>query len=138
MNLFHRFPTHSRGREPVLQSQSLFSTLQGIRELALLTEDQVNILQDGYLFLRRVENLLQCIDDQQTQTLPERLLNQARLAWGMGFADWPAFYQVLSQKWFAVHQIFTEQIGQEDDSENIDVFDEIYITLWQSELSKKN
>ncbi len=37
----------------------------------------------------------------------------------------------------AVHQIFTEQIGQEDDSENIDVFDEIYITLWQSELSKE-
>lgn len=125
------------GREPVLQSQSLFSTLQGIRELALLTEDQVNILQDGYLFLRRVENLLQCIDDQQTQTLPEEALNQARLAWGMGFADWPAFYQVLSQKMAAVHQIFTEQIGQEDDSENIDVFDEIYITLWQSELSKE-
>ena len=125
------------GREPVLQSQSLFSTLQGIRELALLTEDQVNILQDSYLFLRRAENLLQSIDDQQTQTLPEDALNQARLAWGMGFADWPAFYQVLSQKMAAVHQIFTEQIGQEDDTENNDVFDEIYITLWQSELSKE-
>lgn len=125
------------GREPVLQSQSLFSTLQGIRELALLTENQVNILQDSYLFLRRVENLLQSIDDQQTQTLPEDALNQARLAWGMGFADWPAFYQVLSQKMAAVHQIFTEQIGQEDDTENNDVFDEIYITLWQSELSKE-
>ncbi|HGN2570379.1 TPA: bifunctional [glutamate--ammonia ligase]-adenylyl-L-tyrosine phosphorylase/[glutamate--ammonia-ligase] adenylyltransferase [Providencia rettgeri] len=125
------------GREPVLQSQSLFSTLQGIRELALLTEDQVNILQNSYLFLRRAENLLQSIDDQQTQTLPEEALNQARLAWGMGFADWPAFYQVLNQKMSAVHQIFTEQIGQEDDTENTDAFDEIYITLWQSELSKE-
>ncbi|MEY0764930.1 MULTISPECIES: bifunctional [glutamate--ammonia ligase]-adenylyl-L-tyrosine phosphorylase/[glutamate--ammonia-ligase] adenylyltransferase [Providencia] len=125
------------GREPVLQSQSLFSTLQGIRELALLTEDQVDILQDGYLFLRRVENLLQSIDDQQTQTLPEDTLNQTRLAWGMGFADWPEFYQLLSQKMAAVHQIFTEQIGQEDDTENTDAFDEIYITLWQSELSKE-
>ncbi|HEC8324545.1 TPA: bifunctional [glutamate--ammonia ligase]-adenylyl-L-tyrosine phosphorylase/[glutamate--ammonia-ligase] adenylyltransferase [Providencia rettgeri] len=125
------------GREPVLQSQSLFSTLQGIRELALLTEEQVNILQDGYLFLRRVENLLQSIDDQQTQTLPDDSLNQTRLAWGMSFADWPAFYLVLSQKMAAVHQIFTEQIGKEDDSENTDAFDEIYITLWQSELSKE-
>ncbi len=86
------------GREPVLQSQSLFTTLQGIRELALLTDDQVDTLQDSYLFLRRVENLLQSIDDQQTQTLPDDDLNQARLSWGMGYSDWQTFYHVLSQK----------------------------------------
>lgn len=125
------------GREPVLQSQSLFLTLQGIRELALLADEQVDILQDSYIFLRRVENLLQSINDEQTQTLPEDALNQARLAWGMNFTDWSSFYQVLSQKMAAVHQIFTEQIGQDDDDEQTDTFDEIYITLWQSELSKE-
>ncbi|TOM56602.1 hypothetical protein CGH73_27300, partial [Vibrio parahaemolyticus] len=78
--------------------QSLFTTLQGIRELALLTDDQVDTLQDSYLFLRRVENLLQSIDDQQTQTLPDDDLNQARLSWGMGYSDWQTFYHVLSQK----------------------------------------
>ncbi|EJD6663445.1 bifunctional [glutamate--ammonia ligase]-adenylyl-L-tyrosine phosphorylase/[glutamate--ammonia-ligase] adenylyltransferase [Providencia sp. CRE-3FA-0001] len=125
------------GREPVLQSQSLFTILQGIRELALLTDDQVDTLQDSYLFLRRVENLLQSIDDQQTQTLPDDDLNQARLSWGMGYSDWQTFYHVLSQKMAAVHLIFAEQIGQDDEDEGSDTFNEIYITLWQSELSKE-
>ena len=125
------------GREPVLQSQSLFTTFQGIRELALLPDNQLDILQDSYIFLRRVENLLQSIDDQQTQTLPDDALNQARLAWGMNFANWAGFYASLSEKMVAVHQIFTEQIGQDDDAEDAGNFDEIYITLWQSDLSKE-
>ena len=126
------------GREPLLQSQSLFVTLQGIRELSLLPDDQVDTLQESYIFLRRVENLLQSIDDQQTQTLPDDCLNQARLAWGMHFQSWHEFYQVLTQKMAVIHQIFTEQIGEDDDERDEAVgCDEIYITLWQSDLSKE-
>ncbi|MBP6122977.1 MULTISPECIES: bifunctional [glutamate--ammonia ligase]-adenylyl-L-tyrosine phosphorylase/[glutamate--ammonia-ligase] adenylyltransferase [Providencia] len=125
------------GREPALQSQSLFLTFQGIRELALLPIEQVDTLEESYLFLRRIENLLQSIDDQQTQTLPDDTLNQARLAWGMGFASWLDFHCVLAQKMTAVHHIFTEQIGQDDDEDTTGELDEIYITLWQSELSKE-
>ncbi|MGJ3354212.1 bifunctional [glutamate--ammonia ligase]-adenylyl-L-tyrosine phosphorylase/[glutamate--ammonia-ligase] adenylyltransferase [Providencia sp. Je.9.19] len=125
------------GREPVLQSQSLFATLQAIRDLTLLPDEQVVILEDSYIFLRRVENLLQSIDDQQTQTLPDDNLNQTRIAWGMGFTDWHAFYQALTQKMAAVHHIFTEQIGQDDEADDTNTCDEIYITLWQSELSKE-
>ncbi|MDV5226506.1 bifunctional [glutamate--ammonia ligase]-adenylyl-L-tyrosine phosphorylase/[glutamate--ammonia-ligase] adenylyltransferase [Providencia rettgeri] len=125
------------GREPALQSQSLLQAMQGIIELGLLPESQVEQLQSTYLFLRRVENLLQSIDDQQTQTLPDEPLDQARLAWGMGFTHWQPFYQVLKQNMSEVHQIFTEQIGQDDDEETKDSFDEIYITLWQGELAKE-
>jgi glutamate-ammonia-ligase adenylyltransferase len=39
-------------------------------------------LAQAYLFLRRLENLLQSINDEQTQTLPGDELNRARLAWG--------------------------------------------------------
>lgn len=125
------------GREPVLQSQSLLLAMQGIIELGLLPEPQVEQLQRTYLFLRRVENLLQSIDDQQTQTLPDDPLDQARLAWGMGFADWDTFYPVLKQNMALVHQIFTEQIGQDDEEETKDSFNEIYITLWQGGLAKE-
>ena len=38
-------------------------------------------------FLRRLENLLQSINDEQTQTLPQDELNRARLAWGMHTDD---------------------------------------------------
>lgn len=125
------------GREPALQSQSLFTALQGIEELTLLPTQQVTQLQDSYIFLRRLENLLQSIDDQQTQTLPDDALNQARLAWGMGFANWADFYQQLSTKMATVHQIFAEQIGSDDEEDQVEECHEAYITLWQSELSKE-
>ncbi|UMX79422.1 hypothetical protein MJ575_25500 [Klebsiella pneumoniae] len=35
-----------------------------------------------------LENLLQSINDEQTQTLPQDELNRARLAWGMATDDW--------------------------------------------------
>ncbi|MDE5307365.1 bifunctional [glutamate--ammonia ligase]-adenylyl-L-tyrosine phosphorylase/[glutamate--ammonia-ligase] adenylyltransferase [Providencia stuartii] len=47
------------------------------------------------------------------------------------------FYQELMQKMAMVHHIFTEQIGQDDEEERQDSFDEIYITLWQGELTKE-
>ena len=64
-------------------------------ELGLLEAEQVRALSAAYLFLRRLENLLQAIGDQQTQTLPQDALDQARLAYGMGLADWPALMATL-------------------------------------------
>ncbi|MFW2168248.1 bifunctional glutamine synthetase adenylyltransferase/deadenyltransferase, partial [Enterobacter cloacae complex sp.6722794] len=77
------------------------------------------------------------IDDQQTQTLPDDALNQARLIWGMGFTSWSEFYQQLSAMMTSVHQIFAEQIGSDDEEDRAEECDEAYITLWQSELSKE-
>lgn len=77
------------GREPSLQSRSLLPTLSAIAELHLLSENDAEQLRVAYLFLRRLENLLQSINDEQTQTLPSDELNRARLAWAMDFADWP-------------------------------------------------
>lgn len=77
------------GREPSLQSRSLLPTLSVIAALHLLSENDAEQLRVAYLFLRRLENLLQSINDEQTQTLPSDELNRARLAWAMDFADWP-------------------------------------------------
>ncbi len=67
------------GREPSLQSRSLLPTLDAIAALHLLPENDVAQLRVAYLFLRRLENLLQSINDEQTQTLPADDLNRARL-----------------------------------------------------------
>ncbi len=69
------------GREPALQQRAL-PTLAAIDELHLLPEGDATLLRAAYLFLRRLENLLQSINDEQTQTLPQDELNRARLAWG--------------------------------------------------------
>lgn len=70
------------GREPMLQQRALLPTLAAIEELHLLPEGDAQRLREAYLFLRRLENLLQSINDEQTQTLPQDELNRARLAWG--------------------------------------------------------
>ncbi|MFA9208961.1 MAG: bifunctional [glutamate--ammonia ligase]-adenylyl-L-tyrosine phosphorylase/[glutamate--ammonia-ligase] adenylyltransferase, partial [Yersinia sp. (in: enterobacteria)] len=105
------------GREPRLQERALLPTLQAVAELGLLPPPQVSDLSSSYLFLRRLENLLQAIADEQTQTLPSDALNQARLAWGMGYTDWAAMSAALEYHMQAVRLVFNDLIG--DDTPDI-------------------
>ncbi|XBS69302.1 bifunctional [glutamate--ammonia ligase]-adenylyl-L-tyrosine phosphorylase/[glutamate--ammonia-ligase] adenylyltransferase [Acerihabitans sp. KWT182] len=101
------------GREPRLQGRALLPTLAVIGELGLLDAEQTARLSRAYLFLRRLENLLQSINDEQTQTLPADELNRERLAYGMNEADWPALYQRLETHMHQVRRIFDDLIGDD-------------------------
>lgn len=122
------------GREPSLQGNSLLPTLQVIANLELLTQEQADSLSISYLYLRRLENLLQAIADQQTQTLPVDPLDQARLAMGMGSTSWESMLSQLGQHMASVREIFANLIGDdtpdvEEDSDNIR-----YSPLWLDDL----
>lgn len=122
------------GREPGLQQRALLPTLQHIGVLGLLGPEQVIALSESYLFLRRLENLLQAIADEQTQTLPDDELNQQRLAWGMGCNDWTALQETLSRHMQAVRGVFNDLIG-DDASDSNDIPDYgSYSSLWQDTL----
>ncbi|QHM72450.1 bifunctional [glutamate--ammonia ligase]-adenylyl-L-tyrosine phosphorylase/[glutamate--ammonia-ligase] adenylyltransferase [Mixta intestinalis] len=126
------------GRERTLQQRALLPTLAAIEELNLLTEPQVSALRGAYLFLRRLENLLQSIADEQTQTLPTDVLNQARLAWAMGFADWTALLEALEQQMAQVRLIFNELIG-EDVPESAEENDSHEMAeLWHDKLDQSD
>lgn len=122
------------GRERSLQQRSLLPTLQSIGALNLLTPEPLSQLHNGYLFLRRLENLLQSIADEQTQTLPGDELNRARLAWAMGFTHWQALHSELDRHMAAVRAIFDELIG--DDTPEIGEGQPAadYGVLWQDQL----
>ncbi|MDO6409833.1 bifunctional [glutamate--ammonia ligase]-adenylyl-L-tyrosine phosphorylase/[glutamate--ammonia-ligase] adenylyltransferase [Pantoea phytobeneficialis] len=124
------------GRERSLQLRSLLPTLSAIGELGLLTAQQVGHLREAYLFLRRLENLLQSLNDEQTQTLPENALDRQRLAWGMGMADWTALINQLERHMAGVRAIFDELIG--DDTPDIDDQRELaeFAVLWQDSLEE--
>ncbi|MDU5729909.1 MAG: bifunctional [glutamate--ammonia ligase]-adenylyl-L-tyrosine phosphorylase/[glutamate--ammonia-ligase] adenylyltransferase [Citrobacter freundii] len=102
------------GREPSLQSRSLLPTLSSINALHLLSDTDAEQLRAAYLYLRRLENLLQSINDEQTQTLPGDELNRARLAWGMNVDDWQHETQEesLSEQW---RELWQDAL-QEDDT----------------------
>ncbi|WP_425428579.1 bifunctional [glutamate--ammonia ligase]-adenylyl-L-tyrosine phosphorylase/[glutamate--ammonia-ligase] adenylyltransferase [Brenneria roseae] len=122
------------GREPGLQQRALLPTLQHIGVLGLLGPEQVIALSESYLFLRRLENLLQAIADEQTQTLPDDELNQQRLAWGMGCNDWTALQETLSRHMQAVRGVFNDLIG-DDASDSNDIPEHgSYSSLWQDTL----
>ncbi|MDD1781692.1 bifunctional [glutamate--ammonia ligase]-adenylyl-L-tyrosine phosphorylase/[glutamate--ammonia-ligase] adenylyltransferase [Enterovibrio sp. ZSDZ35] len=106
------------GRDPILRKRGLFITLGAIRELALLPEADVDTLEASYRFLRRLENLLQAIDDKQTQTLPDTPRDQARLAVAMGEENWDALTASLSHHMAGVHAIFDDLIGDEEEGED--------------------
>lgn len=106
------------GREPSLQGRGLLETLAAIDELGLLSSQEVANLRQSYKFLRKLENLLQAIDDKQTQTLPDNECDQQRLAYAMSVDNWPALFALVVQHMDAVHQVFTDLIGEQDESEH--------------------
>lgn len=102
------------GREPALQSRALLPALDAIEQLNLLSAQEVLALREAYLYLRRLENLLQSIHDEQTQTLPDDPLNQARLAWGMNVANWDQLLTIVNQHMQGVRTLFSDLIGDDD------------------------
>lgn len=120
------------GREKALQQRELLRILPKLVELNLLQPLEATHLSQAYLFLRRVENVLQAINDQQTQLLPtneqdkQRLIEACRaftyfnqqnqlVTIEYPIYDWNSFYQVLSQHQQNVRQVFSHLIGEEDD-----------------------
>ena len=101
------------GRERALQQRSWLAALEAIGTLHLLPEEDLTQLRAAYLWLRRLENLLQSIADQQTQTLPTDPLQQERLAWAMGVDDWAQLRTELTQYMSQVRGIFDQLIGED-------------------------
>ena len=124
------------GREPSLQSRSLLPTLRAIAALHLLPESDAEQLRQAYLFLRRLENLLQSINDEQTQTLPGDELNRARLAWGMNADDWQQLTETLEGHMANVRRVFNELIGDDETETQEDALSEQWRELWQDALQE--
>ena len=122
------------GREIALQQPSLLKLLPEIARLGLISQVQSQDLRESYLFLRRVENVLQAINDRQTQTLPTNDTDRLRLIESCRrfrcldetgnaveksylIKDWQDFYHILQQIQGKVRSVFKELIGSEE-SEN--------------------
>ncbi len=122
------------GRDERLQERQVQKVLVYLGEQNLLPEFVVNELLEAYDFLRRTEHRIQQINDQQTHNLPDTDYTRARIARGMGYADWDSFVQDLNVIRNTVQSHF-EQLFQEpqaDAGKNID--DEVQ-GIWQAGLS---
>ncbi|MGR5389526.1 bifunctional [glutamate--ammonia ligase]-adenylyl-L-tyrosine phosphorylase/[glutamate--ammonia-ligase] adenylyltransferase [Vibrio crassostreae] len=106
------------GREPSLRGRGLLETLSAIESLHLLESQEVRHLREAYLFLRRLENLLQAMADKQTQTLPDGEFEQLQLAVAMQFTDWDSLIAATRTHMANVHSVFEDLIGVDEDDAN--------------------
>ncbi len=94
------------GRDPQLQQREVQKVLRYLTRQAQLSKAELDKLLPAYVFLRRAENRLQMMEDRQVHDLPEDDTRRARLAFAMGYSDWPGFKRDLDQHRRHVHDRF--------------------------------
>ena len=78
------------GSDRRLQNASLLEVLPMLAGSKLMSAADIAELTDAYLVLRKAENALQLIRDEQTHSLPDAPLDRSRVSVNMGLPDWPA------------------------------------------------
>lgn len=79
------------GRFPDLRGRQTVAMLGALAAHGWITEEVRDALTDQYWFLRRVENAVQMVADEQTHLLPEDDEGLERIARMLGFADAETF-----------------------------------------------
>ncbi|WP_100643183.1 bifunctional [glutamate--ammonia ligase]-adenylyl-L-tyrosine phosphorylase/[glutamate--ammonia-ligase] adenylyltransferase [Alteromonas facilis] len=125
------------GKHPLLQTPALEEASRGLVTCNLLDEIEAKELLSDYYFLRKVEHCLQQINDEQTQQLPDEVINQQRLINMLSFRQWTDCYQAIEQAQLRINQCFHQLM--ETPEESIDQTDPIYALsedLWALELNE--
>ena len=118
------------GQEQALQEPNIFKVMGYLESEGYLPPKAVTELMDAYCFLRDTEHAIQGIRDEQSQTLPEDELNQARIAWRMGFDDWAVFSEQLQQHRDHVAHHFAQIVAAEEDTETNDQETTLWPSIW--------
>lgn len=123
------------GRELELQSRELQEVLPKLVSDRGLTAAGAQELRLAYRYLRRLENFMQAIRDQQTHDLPEADIDRARLCLAMGHASWDDLVAELDRHRDAVSKHFGAIAfrGQKDENPRGKVFRE----LWEAGASER-
>lgn len=121
------------GRFPFLRQQNLIAALDAIKAEDLLTH--TTVLKQAYLFLRKLENTLQSVNDQQTHALPKDELKQAQIAMAMGYKDWNGLLTRLQQYQRIVSTLFRTILRKGDpyEDENRLISNQL-ASLWQGHI----
>lgn len=117
------------GRYEELRERSLRKTLVALADLELLPSEVAAKLDDAYVYLRRLENVIQEFSDKQTQTIPDNERDIARMLIAMHQNSLEEFLSQLQSIMSFVHQEFCQVVSDDgQDEDNIVGFD-----LWESD-----
>jgi len=116
------------GRHPELRTRGTIETLERLATGGWIAPGTAEELTEAYLFLRRIENRLQMVGDQQTHIIPAEREELDRVARLSGFADTNAFGDALIDRFKRVEvhyeALFEKIPGAPRSAPNIIVADE--------------
>ena len=120
------------GADRALRCRDLRGALQGLGHDRALGHGVQQSLAEAYVFLRRFENALQAIRDQQTHDVPSDPVDQARLALALSYDDWQSLATDLQRHRDEVSSGFDQVAFRGNDEEPADDFAAQFASYWRS------
>ncbi len=124
------------GRDPALQCRGIVRVLALLADRGFLSAQVCQGLTEAYYFLRRVENLLQAMHDQQTHTLPEEKQARARLAIALGYEQWEHLAAELAARRQLIHRHFSELFLLPRQAAETSPAEQPYQAIWQQSVEQ--
>ncbi|PTL78271.1 bifunctional [glutamate--ammonia ligase]-adenylyl-L-tyrosine phosphorylase/[glutamate--ammonia-ligase] adenylyltransferase [Vitiosangium sp. GDMCC 1.1324] len=100
------------GKDPTLREPRTMRALRKLERAGFVSGPDADALEEAYVFLRRVENRLQMLEERQTQALPTGERERRRLASSLGYPGWDTFRAELERHRRFVLEAFSTLLGQ--------------------------
>jgi len=123
------------GSDATLQGRELQVVLPRLVGSRGLSADGASRLREAYRFLRRVENFIQAIRDQQTHDLPGDAADRARLCLAMGYSGWGALQADIDTHRSAISMEF-DRVAFRDQSDETPLRQQL-AQAWEANASEE-
>jgi len=123
------------GSHPELQERGLQEVMPRLVGDRGLTQGAAESLLEAYSFLRRIENFIQAIRDQQTHELPTEKIDRERLCAAMRFSHWTALRSALDAHRAEVSRQFEAIAFREGTEVAKDAFRDKAEDVWSRDAS---
>jgi glutamate-ammonia-ligase adenylyltransferase len=122
------------GQDDQLQTRELIKVLDILAADGYLPASACDELKQAYLFLRDSEHAIQALNDEQTQQLPAEPTDQLRVAWSLGFDNWPDYLTALDSHRERVKFHFAQIVAADEEDEQTQQEEHVWLDLWHGEL----
>ena len=115
----HTFQLLYGGEREQIRRRSLLNSLDALTREGFLSEADYQLLSESYLFLRRLEHILQMQEDLQTYSLPSQEDELNILAKKMRFRNNQEFTAALRLKRLKIRDMYNSLLGKTDETHDI-------------------
>lgn len=113
------------GVKEKLRTPRLIEAIKILTSYGFVSDSEADVLINTYLFLRKIEHLLQMRDDLQTHSLPSLLKDIEILSRMMGYHDYNWFVSELKVQRMKVRDMYNSILGDKEiPCEELWIFDE--------------